>query len=102
MCVCVCYKSIFALPNRNSISNGPSYVPAKCRGEVLVGRLKSCSREGVQVSLDFFDDIYVPEHVLQDNSFFSEAEKLWVWKWEGECTIITYLLLASFDMSRFT
>mmetsp|Transcript_8658 Transcript_8658/g.14927 ORF Transcript_8658/g.14927 Transcript_8658/m.14927 type:complete len:213 (-) Transcript_8658:614-1252(-) len=53
------------------------------RGEVLIGRLKSCSREGVQISLGFFDDVYVPEHALQDDSFFSEVEKLWVWKWEG-------------------
>eukprot|EP00955_Chlamydomonas_euryale_P067610 359882-Chlamydomonas_euryale.AAC.2 len=34
-------------------------------GEVLVGQLKSCSREGLRVSLGFFDDILVPDYMLQ-------------------------------------
>lgn len=52
-------------------------------GEILVGRLKSCNREGLRVSLGFTDDIIIPEHALQDPSFYDEAEKLWLWKFEG-------------------
>jgi len=52
-------------------------------GEVLVGRLLSCSKEGLRVGLDFFDDVLVPEHALQDPSEFNEGEKLWVWKFDG-------------------
>ncbi|PNH09607.1 DNA-directed RNA polymerase III subunit RPC8 [Tetrabaena socialis] len=52
-------------------------------GEVIVGKLKSCSREGLRVSLEFFEDVLIPEHALQDPSFYDEAERLWVWKFEG-------------------
>ncbi|PNW75723.1 hypothetical protein CHLRE_12g538400v5 [Chlamydomonas reinhardtii] len=52
-------------------------------GEIIVGKLKSCSREGLRISLDFFDDILIPEHALQDPSFYDEAERLWVWKFDG-------------------
>ncbi|KAG1675686.1 hypothetical protein FOA52_002395 [Chlamydomonas sp. UWO 241] len=52
-------------------------------GEVLVGRLKSCTKDGLRVSLGFFDDILIPVWALQDPSFFEEAEKLWVWKFDG-------------------
>lgn len=54
-------------------------------GEVIVGRLKSCSREGLKVSVDFFDDIIIPEYALQEPSFYNESEKLWVWKFDGTC-----------------
>ncbi|GIL79729.1 hypothetical protein Vretimale_12372 [Volvox reticuliferus] len=52
-------------------------------GEILVGKLKSCSREGLRVSLDFFEDVLIPEHALQDPSFYDESERLWVWKFDG-------------------
>ncbi|GAX83296.1 hypothetical protein CEUSTIGMA_g10722.t1 [Chlamydomonas eustigma] len=52
-------------------------------GEILVGRLKSCSREGLRVSLGFTEDVIIPEYALQDPSFYDEGEKLWLWKFEG-------------------
>mmetsp|Transcript_8920 Transcript_8920/g.19028 ORF Transcript_8920/g.19028 Transcript_8920/m.19028 type:complete len:205 (-) Transcript_8920:682-1296(-) len=52
-------------------------------GEVLVGKLKSSSREGLRISLGFFDDVLIPEYALQDPSFFDDQEKLWVWKFDG-------------------
>ncbi|KAG2485051.1 hypothetical protein HYH03_016149 [Edaphochlamys debaryana] len=52
-------------------------------GEIIVGKLKSCSRDGLRVSLDFFDDVIIPEHALQDPSFYDESERLWVWKFDG-------------------
>ncbi len=30
-------------------------------------------REGLHVSLDFFDDIFIPEHALKDPQFFDEV-----------------------------
>lgn len=54
-------------------------------GEVITGTLIGSTKEGVRVSLDFFNDVIVPEHSLQDPSFFNEAEKLWVWKFDGGC-----------------
>merc|ERR1712098_402867 len=54
--------------------------------EVLVGKIKSCSKEGVQVSLEFFDDILIPAESLQHPSRFDETESVWVWEYppEGE------------------
>ena len=54
-------------------------------GEILVGKLKSCSKEGLRVSLDFFEDVLVPEHALQEPSSFHDGEKLWVWRFDGAC-----------------
>lgn len=45
-------------------------------GEVIVARLKSCSREGLHLSLGFFDDILIPEHLLQEPSFYEDHEKV--------------------------
>lgn len=53
-------------------------------GEVLVGRLKSCSKAGLTITLDFFDDVQVPEHSLPDPSFYNEATRLWVWKYKAD------------------
>ncbi|XP_054714989.1 DNA-directed RNA polymerase III subunit RPC8-like isoform X2 [Uloborus diversus] len=52
--------------------------------EVLVGKIRSCSREGVHVSLGFFDDILIPQDVLQHPSRFDEKEQLWVWVFSNE------------------
>ncbi len=37
-------------------------------GEILVGRIRQCSEEGVHVSIGFFDDILIPASCLQTNS----------------------------------
>mmetsp|Transcript_17707 Transcript_17707/g.24470 ORF Transcript_17707/g.24470 Transcript_17707/m.24470 type:complete len:215 (+) Transcript_17707:86-730(+) len=49
-------------------------------GEILTGKLIKSDSKGLQLSLGFFNDVYVPEHALQDPSTFDEIEKLWVWK----------------------
>ncbi|CAL5223770.1 g6335 [Coccomyxa viridis] len=51
--------------------------------EVLTGRLTRCDKEGLHVSLDFFDDIFIPEHALKDPQHFDEEEGLWYWDFEG-------------------
>ncbi|KAI1278076.1 DNA-directed RNA polymerase III subunit RPC8 [Halotydeus destructor] len=53
-------------------------------GEVLVGKLRSCSRDGVFVSLGFFDDILIPRECLQEPSRFDEKEQLWVWEYDSD------------------
>ncbi|KAG0434526.1 hypothetical protein HPB47_019040 [Ixodes persulcatus] len=52
--------------------------------EVLVGKIRSCSQEGVYVSMGFFDDILIPPDALQHPSRFDEAEQLWVWEYESD------------------
>ncbi|ELU15722.1 hypothetical protein CAPTEDRAFT_156703 [Capitella teleta] len=50
--------------------------------EILVGKIRSSSKEGVHVSLGFFDDILIPSDAMQHPSRFDEAEQLWVWKYD--------------------
>lgn len=52
-------------------------------GEVLIGKIRSCTEEGLSVSLSFFDDIFIPAHCLQPGSTFNTEERLWVWNYDG-------------------
>jgi DNA-directed RNA polymerase III subunit RPC8 len=50
-------------------------------GDVITGKIRSCSREGVHVTLGFFDDILIPPAALQHPSRFEEAEQAWIWEY---------------------
>ncbi|XP_055903560.1 DNA-directed RNA polymerase III subunit RPC8 [Eupeodes corollae] len=50
-------------------------------GNVVTGKIRSCSREGVHVTLGFFDDIIIPPSALQHPSRFEETEQAWVWEY---------------------
>ncbi|MFT7797872.1 DNA-directed RNA polymerase III subunit RPC8 [Arapaima gigas] len=52
--------------------------------EILVGKIKYCSQEGVHVSLGFFDDIIIPPESLQQPAKFDETEQVWVWEYETD------------------
>ena len=39
-------------------------------------------REGIWVSLGFFEDIFVPEYNLQSPSQFESQDGVWVWTWD--------------------
>ncbi|KAJ1618178.1 RNA polymerase III subunit Rpc25-domain-containing protein [Pavlovales sp. CCMP2436] len=52
-------------------------------GEILEGTIKSSSRAGVVVTLNFFDDILVPPELMRQPVVFDEAEKVWCWKFNG-------------------
>ncbi|XP_059174661.1 DNA-directed RNA polymerase III subunit RPC8-like [Physella acuta] len=51
--------------------------------EILVGRIKSSNKDGVHVSMGFFDDIVIPSDSLQQPSKFNEQEQLWSWEYEA-------------------
>ncbi|KAG4066580.1 hypothetical protein HA402_007216 [Bradysia odoriphaga] len=50
-------------------------------GDIITGKIRSCSREGVHITLGFFDDILLPPTALQHPSRFEEAEQAWVWEY---------------------
>nr|CAG4652162.1 EOG090X0DHL [Triops cancriformis] len=52
--------------------------------EILVGKIRSCSREAVHVTLGFFDEIIIPPEYLQQPARFDETEQVWVWEYETE------------------
>ncbi|XP_062508746.1 DNA-directed RNA polymerase III subunit RPC8-like [Corticium candelabrum] len=52
--------------------------------EVIVGKVRSSSPEGVNVSLGFFDDILIPADSLQHPSRFDQSEQVWIWEYQTE------------------
>ncbi|GLD71833.1 DNA-directed RNA polymerase III subunit RPC8 [Lates japonicus] len=52
--------------------------------EILVGKIKYCSQEGVHVTMGFFDDILIPAESLQQPAKFDEAEQVWLWEYETD------------------
>ncbi|KAF2800010.1 hypothetical protein K505DRAFT_320749 [Melanomma pulvis-pyrius CBS 109.77] len=53
------------------------------RGEILQGRIKSSSEEGIVLELDFTSEVFVPHQNLHTPSVFSRAENTWVWNSDG-------------------
>uniref|UniRef100_A0A3Q3RVD3 DNA-directed RNA polymerase subunit n=1 Tax=Mastacembelus armatus TaxID=205130 RepID=A0A3Q3RVD3_9TELE len=52
--------------------------------EILIGKIKYCSQEGVHVTMGFFDDILIPPESLQQPAKFDEAEQVWLWEYETD------------------
>ena len=50
--------------------------------EILIGKIRSCSVDGVHVTLGFFEDIVIPPHKLQHPSRFDQMEQVWVWEYD--------------------
>ena len=50
-------------------------------GSFLTAKIKNCTREGVFVTLGFFDDIFIPKDELQHPSRFEQSEQAWVWEY---------------------
>ncbi|KAI3632532.1 hypothetical protein MIR68_009638 [Amoeboaphelidium protococcarum] len=70
---CVCVNITFRL-----------IVLRPCVGEVLEGKIRSSTAEGIHVTLGFFHDIFVPKHLLMDGSVFDVQEQVWKWPTEGD------------------
>lgn len=51
-------------------------------GEVLTGKIRGCTEEGVLVNMDFFEDILIPTACLQPGTFFDKQENLYVWRYQ--------------------
>lgn len=50
-------------------------------GEILQGRIRSCSEKGLFITMGFFEDIVVPPAEMQPDTHFDQKEQLWVWKY---------------------
>ena len=51
-------------------------------GEVMLGRILSSSIDGLRVTTEFFDDIFIPSSLLQTNSEFDRGKKEWKWNYD--------------------
>jgi len=52
--------------------------------EIMVGKIKNCTPDGVHVTLGYFDDILVTPECLQYPSKFDEREQVWIWEYKTE------------------
>ncbi|KAI7832067.1 RNA polymerase Rpb7 [Kickxella alabastrina] len=50
------------------------------RDEILLGRVRSASAQGIQVTMGFFDDITIPADKMPQGSEFDATEGVWVWR----------------------
>ncbi|CDS00143.1 related to RPC25-DNA-direcred RNA polymerase III, 25 KD subunit [Sporisorium scitamineum] len=51
--------------------------------EVLTGNIKSSDESGIRITLGFFDDIYVPFHLIPKPCAFDHQERAWFWLYEA-------------------
>ncbi|TKY89246.1 hypothetical protein EX895_001777 [Sporisorium graminicola] len=51
--------------------------------EVLTGKIKSSDEAGIRITLGFFDDIYVPFHLIPKPCAFDHQERAWFWLYEA-------------------
>ncbi|EDO38289.1 predicted protein [Nematostella vectensis] len=91
--LCIVLHDILSIGDSYLVpGDGSSHTPVTFRfvvfrpfvDEILKGRIRSCNHEGVQVSMEFFDDIIIPYENLQQPSKFDEDEQVWVWEYTQE------------------
>ncbi|RSH92275.1 DNA-directed RNA polymerase III subunit rpc25 [Saitozyma podzolica] len=58
-------------------------------GEVIVGKVLDVTASYIRVSLDFFQDIYIPPTLLPPNSAYDPSQKGWFWYSDDEDRILT-------------
>ena len=46
-------------------------------GEVLTGRIMAATHTGIRVSLEFFDDIFIPAHLIFSIASFDHGTQSW-------------------------
>ncbi|KAK3881843.1 hypothetical protein Pcinc_013747 [Petrolisthes cinctipes] len=52
--------------------------------EILEGVIKAADADGMQVSLGFYDDVYIRRDSMMTNSRYDETERSWVWDYKIE------------------
>uniref|UniRef100_A0A0G4I560 RNA polymerase III subunit Rpc25 domain-containing protein n=1 Tax=Chromera velia CCMP2878 TaxID=1169474 RepID=A0A0G4I560_9ALVE len=53
-------------------------------GEVITGRIQSCDKSGIKVTLGFFEDVKVLCGRLMEPMSYDDTQRLWVWNYTEE------------------
>ncbi|XP_065183562.1 DNA-directed RNA polymerase III subunit RPC8-like [Sycon ciliatum] len=75
--------------------------------EVILGEVRSCSPEGVNVSMGFdkkgsmFDDIFIPADYLPNPSRFNREDNVWAWEYPTEDGASADLCIYNGEKIRF-
>ena len=51
-------------------------------GEIMTGKLVGSSKEGLKISVEFFEGILIPAALLQAPCVFNPVDGLWTWKYD--------------------
>lgn len=51
-------------------------------GEIMTGKLVGSSKEGLKISVEFFEDILIPAALLQAPCVYNPLDSLWTWKYD--------------------
>jgi len=81
-------------PGDGSVGVGEAYFKVEFKivvfqpavGEWLVGSITGSCKEGLRVSLSFFQDVLIPSSNLKTPFLFDAAEQCWVWQWRNQET----------------
>ncbi|GLG95570.1 hypothetical protein R5R35_013293 [Gryllus longicercus] len=82
-----CIKESFILPGDGAAHTKVNFrlvVFKPFSEEVILGKIKNCSEEGVRVTLGFFDNIIISPESLQQPCRYDEDEKVWIWEYESK------------------
>lgn len=52
--------------------------------EILEGVVKSSDADGMQVSLGFYEDVYIRRDSMMTNSHYDETDRTWVWDYQTD------------------
>jgi DNA-directed RNA polymerase III subunit RPC8 len=53
------------------------------QGEIIKGRIKSSTPEGIVIDMEFTSEIFIPHQNLFENTTFSHAENCFIWNSDG-------------------
>ena len=89
--LCICLYDILECGEGHLYpEDGASYFKVKFRfvvfrpmvDEILVGKIKSSSSEGILVTLGFFDDILIRPECMPQHTLFNDQEQVWIWNYK--------------------
>ena len=60
-------------------------------GEVIVGKVLSSNKNGIRVSLEFTEDVWIPSYncnrfpsyskIVQEGSVYDPVKRIWIWRY---------------------
>ena len=67
----------------------------------MVGRISSSHKDGLWVSLEFFDEVFIPSYLLQQPSEWREETSSWVWNYAEDVAEDAEFIMAIGEQVRF-
>jgi DNA-directed RNA polymerase III subunit RPC8 len=53
------------------------------RGEIIYGKIKNSTENGIVIGMEFTSEVFIPYQNLPPDCHFDHGENAWIWKTEG-------------------